>query len=77
MQESVSVKVVIVGAGIAGVSAARTLQLSGFTDVHVLESLDRVGGRIYTVKSGMSRRVTCHAQRGVHTLRFVGNHKPN
>ena len=54
IQGSCWVKVVIVGAGIAGVSAARILQLNGFTDVHVLESLDRVGGRIYTIKGGMN-----------------------
>ena len=54
VQGSCSVKVVIVGAGIAGVSAARILQLNGFTDVRVFESLDRVGGRIYTIKGGMN-----------------------
>jgi monoamine oxidase len=39
--------VVVVGAGLAGLSAARALAASG-VDVVVLEVRDRVGGRVYT-----------------------------
>jgi monoamine oxidase len=39
--------VVIVGAGVAGISAARTLHDNGFT-LQILESKDRIGGRAYT-----------------------------
>lgn len=40
-------RVVVVGAGIAGLSAARALQSSG-VEVVVLEARDRIGGRIFT-----------------------------
>ncbi|XP_062613307.1 spermine oxidase-like [Saccostrea cucullata] len=40
--------VVIVGAGMAGLSAAEHLIRSGFTDVVILEASDRIGGRINT-----------------------------
>jgi len=40
-------RVVVVGAGFAGLAAARTLQRAG-VDVVVLETLDRVGGRVWS-----------------------------
>lgn len=43
-------EVVVVGAGMAGLTAATTL--SPETDVVVLESTDRVGGRVETVRRG-------------------------
>ena len=42
----------IVGAGIAGLATAFELRAIGFTDVIVLESRDRIGGRIWTSKIG-------------------------
>jgi len=40
--------VVVMGAGVAGLSAARQLHDSGKCDVVVLEGRDRIGGRIHT-----------------------------
>ena len=42
-------KVVVVGAGIAGLTAAYRLHNEG-VDVHLYEARNRVGGRIFTVK---------------------------
>ena len=41
------VDVVVVGAGLAGLAAARVIQQSGFTAI-VLEASDAVGGRVRT-----------------------------
>ena len=45
-------RVVIVGAGIAGLAAATTLRDMGLRDVVVLEARDRIGGRIWTSRIG-------------------------
>ena len=43
--------IAVVGAGIAGLTAAHRLKRAGF-DVVVFESLDRPGGRMYSTKRG-------------------------
>ena len=45
-------KVVIIGAGITGCAAAKTLMEDGVLDVVVLEGTDRVGGRVKTIPHG-------------------------
>jgi len=47
-----SARVVVVGAGFAGLSAARTLVKKGVKDVVVLEARNRVGGRTWTRRLG-------------------------
>lgn len=47
-----SAKVVVVGAGFAGLSAARELMKKGVKDVIVLEARNRVGGRTWTRRLG-------------------------
>jgi monoamine oxidase len=46
-------KVIVIGAGVAGLSAARNLQSRGHT-VTVIEGRDRIGGRVWTVDLGGS-----------------------
>ncbi|VAI63435.1 unnamed protein product [Triticum turgidum subsp. durum] len=46
-------KIIIVGAGPAGLTAARHLQRQGFA-VTVLEARDRIGGRVYTDRTSLS-----------------------
>ena len=43
-------KVLVIGAGISGLAAAKNLNDSGY-DVTVLEAKDRIGGRLYTDRS--------------------------
>lgn len=43
-----SPRVIVIGAGIAGLAAARTLLGSGVTEVLILEGRSRIGGRIQT-----------------------------
>ncbi|XP_078264161.1 spermine oxidase [Rhinoraja longicauda] len=45
-------RIVVIGAGLAGLSAARLLLASGFTDVTVLEASERIGGRVQSIKLG-------------------------
>ncbi|KAK3090336.1 hypothetical protein FSP39_011025 [Pinctada imbricata] len=46
------VRIIIVGAGIAGLSAAQRLYKEGFQDVTILEGSNRTGGRICTTDFG-------------------------
>src|SRR5437660_12932740 len=46
------VDVVVIGAGAAGIAAARALLRHGVGSVVVLEARDRVGGRAWTYRKG-------------------------
>lgn len=45
-------RVVVIGAGLAGLAATKALLEQGFTDVTVLEASSRIGGRVQSVKLG-------------------------
>lgn len=42
---------IIIGAGVAGLSAARTFAEAGKTNILVLEASDRIGGRVHTAET--------------------------
>lgn len=46
-------KIIIVGAGAAGIAAASKLFENGFKHVTILEAENRIGGRLYTTKIGI------------------------
>lgn len=50
MSKSLDEKICIVGSGPSGMSAAWYLQKKGYTDITILERLDRVGGKCNTPK---------------------------
>ncbi|XP_075787093.1 spermine oxidase isoform X2 [Pelodiscus sinensis] len=43
-------RIVVIGAGLAGLSATKSLLENGFTDVTILEASDQIGGRVQSVK---------------------------
>lgn len=43
-------RIVIIGAGAAGITAASNLIKNGYTNVTIYESLSRIGGRIHSKK---------------------------
>lgn len=45
-------RIVVIGAGLAGLAAAKTLLENGFADVTVLEASHRIGGRVLSVQHG-------------------------
>ena len=47
------VKIIIIGAGISGLSTAYNLWNSGFNNLTLLEARDRIGGRIHSITKGL------------------------
>lgn len=43
-------RILIIGAGCSGISAASRLLKTGFKNIQILEAENRIGGRIYTTK---------------------------
>jgi monoamine oxidase len=50
-RSSVAADVVVIGAGMSGIAAANALKAKGITNVVVLESRDRIGGRVWTTNT--------------------------
>ena len=58
-------RIVVAGAGLAGLVAARDLEAQG-ADVTIVESRDRVGGRVHTLRTGFADRQ--HAEAGADLI---------
>src|SRR5690349_15502582 len=63
-------KVIVIGAGIAGLVAAYELQRAGHV-VNILEARERVGGRILTIREPFSDGLYCEAG----AMRIPASHK--
>lgn len=48
-------RIVVIGAGLAGLVTTKTLLESGFTNVTVLEASDRIGGRVQSIQHGETK----------------------
>jgi monoamine oxidase len=59
------IRVIVAGAGLAGLTAARDLEADG-ASVTVVEARDRVGGRVVTIRDGFAARQ--HAEAGADLI---------
>ena len=64
-------RVIVAGAGLAGLSAARELEARG-ASVTVIEARDRVGGRVWTLRDGFASRQ--HAEAGADLIEDEQEH---
>lgn len=65
------VRVIVAGAGLAGLAAARSLDVHG-AEVTVVEARDRVGGRVHTVRDGFAEGQ--HAEAGADLIEAEQTH---
>jgi monoamine oxidase len=70
-RELSSTKVIIAGAGLAGLTAARDLEAAG-AQVTVFEARQRVGGRVRTIRSGFAQGQ--HAEAGAELIEEEQTH---
>lgn len=47
-------KILVVGAGLAGLAAASSLYEKGFTNIIILEAQEVIGGRVFSLPLGKS-----------------------
>lgn len=66
-------RIAIVGAGVAGMTAARELYRAGYTNIDIYEATDRIGGRTYSESSPLPDGVTTY-ELGAMRLPFFWPH---
>ena len=69
-------EIVIIGAGLAGVSMAWLLHRRGFKNIVILEAQERVGGKIYSYEhQGLIHEMgACYTQPAYHSIHHLLNH---
>src|SRR6188472_429029 len=70
-RELAGLRVVVGGAGLAGLSAAKALESRGAA-VTIVEARDRVGGRVWTLRDGFAARQ--HAEAGADLIEEEQEH---
>jgi monoamine oxidase len=70
-RELAGVQVIVAGAGLAGLSAARALEARGAA-VTILDARDRVGGRVWTLRDGFAAGQ--HAEAGADLIEAEQDH---
>lgn len=63
--------VIIIGAGMAGLSAANHLLKNGLTDFRILEARNRTGGRIVSIDLGAEKVRTRPSLTVTHRIRYI------
>jgi len=71
LRDGLDAKVLILGAGIAGVTAAQRLESLGISDFLIVEAYHEVGGRLKSRRFGSSDHVSTSPSRGNDTLKSI------
>lgn len=68
---SIRTKVLILGAGVAGLATAKTLHKNGIEDFVILEAQDHIGGRVKQIDfAGLK------LEEGANWIQYVGDDNP-
>lgn len=70
-KQSKHVEIVIIGAGMAGLSAAKHLMKNGRSDFLILEARNRIGGRIISIDVGSQKVRQSRCPRGILPPRVI------